>query len=107
MLDKSTFARLTQCRSGHAHTGEYYRSINKPERGVACCCGAAVQTRDHLLVECPLYERYRHILRNASPELSVTHLLGTEAGVAATAKFLRRSRAFGRPTTADEDGDAA
>lgn len=96
---KSVTARLTQCRSGHAHTGEYNLAINKPERGLACCCGAALQTRDHLLTDCPEYERYRGVLRDASPALSVTHLLGTHEGIAATAKFLRRSGAFGRPTT--------
>ncbi|KZV92861.1 hypothetical protein EXIGLDRAFT_584961, partial [Exidia glandulosa HHB12029] len=86
--------RLTQCRSGHAHTGEYYRMISKPERGLACCCGAALQTRDHILAECPRYERYRNVLRNVSPELSTTQLLGTREGIRATSTFLRRSGAF-------------
>lgn len=104
-LDKSVLARLTQCRSGHAHTGEYYRSINKPERGLACCCGAALQTRSHLLVDCPQYEHHRHILRDVSPALSVTQLLGTREGIQATSIFLRRSGAFGRPTTAGGDAE--
>ena len=39
--DKKTLATLTQCRSGHAFTGKYYRSINKPECGLARPCGGA------------------------------------------------------------------
>ncbi|EJD44242.1 hypothetical protein AURDEDRAFT_33790, partial [Auricularia subglabra TFB-10046 SS5] len=51
-------------------------------------------TRDHLLTECPEYERFRGVLRDVSPALSVTQLLGTRTGIAATAKFLCRSGAF-------------
>ncbi|KZW01709.1 hypothetical protein EXIGLDRAFT_829900 [Exidia glandulosa HHB12029] len=40
-------------------------------------------------------------LRNASPQLSVTDLLGTREGIAATAKFIQRSGAFARPATLD------
>ncbi|EJD36481.1 hypothetical protein AURDEDRAFT_34626, partial [Auricularia subglabra TFB-10046 SS5] len=89
-----TLSALTQCRTGHAFTGEYYRSINKPERGFACPCGAALQTRNHILAECPDYEQHRDILRDVSPSLSIPELLGTKAGIHATAKFIRRSGAF-------------
>ncbi|EJD33473.1 hypothetical protein AURDEDRAFT_117862 [Auricularia subglabra TFB-10046 SS5] len=95
--DKSTTARITQCLSGYARTGEYKKAINTPERGFACCCGAVLQNHDHL-TGCPQYERYRGVLSDMSPSLSVTQLLGTPASIATTAKFLRRSGAFGRPT---------
>ncbi|EJD49164.1 hypothetical protein AURDEDRAFT_38008, partial [Auricularia subglabra TFB-10046 SS5] len=82
------------CRTRHAFTGEYFRSINKPEHGFACSCGAALQTRDHILAECPVYERHRNLLRDVSPSLSIPELLGTKAGIHATAKFIRRRGAF-------------
>lgn len=100
-LDKSTYARVLQCRTGHAFTGEYNRAINKPDRGLACVCGAPLQTRDHLLAHCPELERYRGALRDVSPQLDVAHLLGTREGIAAVAKFTRRSGAFGRPAALD------
>ncbi|KZW00227.1 hypothetical protein EXIGLDRAFT_797787 [Exidia glandulosa HHB12029] len=100
-LDKSTFSRLLQCRTGHAFTGEYYRAINKPERGLACTCGVPLQTRDHLLVGCPDLERYRRPLRDVSPMLIVADLLGTREGLKATAKFIRASGAFLKPAGED------
>ena len=98
ILDKRTLARLVQCRSGHAFTGEYNRAVNKPERGLACTCGRALQTRDHLLVECPDLEQYRYHLRNASPALHIPTLLGTREGIRATSKFIAHSGAFSHPT---------
>ena len=102
MLDKGLFACLIQCRSGHAFTGEYFRAIEKLERGLHCLCGEALQTHDHLLVHCLEYGQYRYILRDASPELSIPDLLGTQDGIFATAKFLRKSGAFARPTTLED-----
>lgn len=101
--DKRILSALTQCRSGHAFTGEYYRAINKPERGLGCPCGEAIQTRDHVIRDCPEYEMYRHILRDVSPGLIISDLLGTREGISALAKFVRRSGAFGRPTTVGVD----
>ena len=97
-LDKRTLARLVQCRSGHAFTGEYNRAMNKPERGLACTCGQALQTRDHMLVDCPEFEGQRHHLRNASPSLHIPTLLGTREGISATSKFIAHSGAFRHPT---------
>ncbi|EJD37782.1 hypothetical protein AURDEDRAFT_72831, partial [Auricularia subglabra TFB-10046 SS5] len=57
----------------------------------------------YILAECPVYERHRKILRDVSPSLSVPEFLGTKAGIHATAQFIRRSGAFGRPTTEVED----
>ncbi|EJD39593.1 hypothetical protein AURDEDRAFT_71053 [Auricularia subglabra TFB-10046 SS5] len=92
------FARLLQCRTGHAFTGEYYRAINKPERGYACTCGVPLQTRDHLLVGCPDLEQHRAPLYAFAPQLVVADLLGTKEGLQATVKFLKASGAFLKPT---------
>ncbi|KAJ6453146.1 hypothetical protein C8R45DRAFT_847281, partial [Mycena sanguinolenta] len=56
--------------------------------------GEHFQSREHLLCECPRYEDQRHILREASRDLSLPELLGTKEGIAATAKFLEESGAF-------------
>ncbi|EJD38462.1 hypothetical protein AURDEDRAFT_30014, partial [Auricularia subglabra TFB-10046 SS5] len=82
------------CRTGHAFTGEYYRAIDKPERGFACTCGVPLQTRDHLLVGCPDLERYRAPLYAHAPQLVVADLLGTKEGLQATVRFLKASGAF-------------
>ncbi|EJD53455.1 hypothetical protein AURDEDRAFT_54215 [Auricularia subglabra TFB-10046 SS5] len=95
------FARLLQCRTGHAFTGEYYRAIDKPERGFACTCGVPLQTRDHLLVGCPELERYRAPLYAFAPQLVVVDLLGTKEGLLATVRFLKASGAFLKPAAED------
>ncbi|CAA7268111.1 unnamed protein product [Cyclocybe aegerita] len=45
------FARVCQCITGHAPIGAYYRrfKINEPH---GCTCGAALQSRQHILFRC-------------------------------------------------------
>ncbi|CAA7268133.1 unnamed protein product [Cyclocybe aegerita] len=45
------FARICQCITGHAPIGAYYRrfKINEPH---GCTCGAALQSRQHVLFRC-------------------------------------------------------
>ncbi|CAA7267377.1 unnamed protein product [Cyclocybe aegerita] len=45
------FARVCQCITGHAPIGAYYRrfKINEPH---GCTCGAALQSRQHVLFRC-------------------------------------------------------
>ncbi|CAA7270785.1 unnamed protein product [Cyclocybe aegerita] len=49
------FARVCQCITGHAPIGAYYRrfKINEPH---GCTCGAALQSRQHVLLCC--HDRY-------------------------------------------------
>ncbi|KAH8079412.1 hypothetical protein BXZ70DRAFT_869703, partial [Cristinia sonorae] len=52
--DASRMARLTRVLTGHAPIGAYRARFNLP--GPAeCACGAASQTREHLLFECRLW----------------------------------------------------
>jgi hypothetical protein len=90
---RTVSSRITQVISGHAFLGEYYRRF-VPTEPVACPCGAILQTREHILRECHLFNHARHHLREASDTLSLPILLGSPKGLAAVAKFLDSSNAF-------------
>ncbi|KAJ6613598.1 hypothetical protein B0H10DRAFT_1630755, partial [Mycena sp. CBHHK59/15] len=90
---REVYGRLVQCRTGHAFIGEYYAKFVPLER-IACQCGERYQTREHILRECENYEQHRDLLRDASAELSLPDILGTENGLQALAKFLEASGAL-------------
>ncbi len=48
--DQKTFSRLMQCRTGHAHMGEYYRRF-VPTQDIECPCGVQVQMRQHITLD--------------------------------------------------------
>ncbi|PBK80462.1 hypothetical protein ARMGADRAFT_949655, partial [Armillaria gallica] len=87
------FGRLIQCRTGHAHVGEYYELFNIPE-ATDCECGERLQTREHIIRTCPRYSGYQQILREGSQNLIMCDLLGTTEGIEAVASFLAESGAF-------------
>ncbi|KAJ6604183.1 hypothetical protein DFH09DRAFT_1242248 [Mycena vulgaris] len=97
-MTREVFGRVTQCRIGHGYTGEYYSRF-VPSESVDCPCGEAFQTREHLLRECPRYTDQRHILEDASRDVSLPEILGTKDGIAALAKFLEESGAFTKTGT--------
>ena len=90
---RELFGRLLQCRTGHNYSGEYYARF-VPSESIDCPCGEPLQTREHILRDCPRYEPHRHTLRDASPRLFLPTLLGTKEGIKATTKFLEKSGAF-------------
>ncbi|KZT33600.1 hypothetical protein SISSUDRAFT_983617, partial [Sistotremastrum suecicum HHB10207 ss-3] len=59
-----------------------------------CPCGEPLQTRAHIIQECPLYEEDREVLRSFDRDLSLQRLLGEPEGIEALAEFIRRSDAF-------------
>ncbi|KAJ6629981.1 hypothetical protein B0H10DRAFT_1676601, partial [Mycena sp. CBHHK59/15] len=73
--------------------GEYCAKF-VPSECVGCQCGAAFQTRDHILRECEKYEWDRDLLREVSDQLSIPDILGIEKGIQALAKFLEKMGAF-------------
>ncbi|SRR5258708_1682183 len=90
--DRKSFSRLIQFRTGHAHIGEYYRRFVKSE-DPTCGCGYAIQTRHHILRDCPRYINQRPLLgsgRNANLE----RLIGTEAGIKRLTKFITHTKAI-------------
>lgn len=92
---REVLGRLVQVQTGHGAFGEYYRRFHINE-DIACPCGDALQTRVHILTECPLYEDYQYILRQVSRNAALPDILGTQAGVKALADFLSNSGAFTR-----------
>jgi hypothetical protein len=90
---REVFGRLIQCRTGHGYIGEFYQRF-VPSENVNCICGEPLQTREHLLRECPRYETHRHILRQVSRDISLPEILGTRDGIRALSEFLEKSGAF-------------
>ena len=91
-LDRRTFSRTLQCRTGHAHIGEYYRRFVPSERQI-CHCSNTLQTRHHILFECKTHFRHRHILDTGRAR-NIETLLGSERGIRRLAHFLKASRAY-------------
>jgi ribonuclease HI len=86
--------RLIQSITGHAFFGKYYQRF-RPSDPTACPCGQTpLQTREHIICECPIHERARGHLRKVSKTLSLPIILGTLKGLTAFAKFLADSTAF-------------
>ncbi|KAI0070801.1 hypothetical protein K474DRAFT_1564735, partial [Panus rudis PR-1116 ss-1] len=56
------FARLTRFLSGHFPHGEFRQRFNI-EGPRNCACGHALETRDHILYDCPLWIRSRSLQR--------------------------------------------
>lgn len=93
LLKCEVFGRVTQCRTGHCFTGEYYRYF-VPAEPDDCPCGHHRQTRAHVLQDCPRYVLHRHVLRDISETIDLPTILGTAEGIAALAVFIARSGAF-------------
>jgi ribonuclease HI len=93
-----TYGRLIQCRTGHAYTGEFRRSFIplSPDPSSCPCDNELLETRTHILRDCPRYAQHRNILVKASRGLSLTVLLGSKKGITALADFLTKSGAFSR-----------
>ncbi|KAF7980442.1 hypothetical protein HWV62_38290 [Athelia sp. TMB] len=70
-----------------------------PDENVDCPCGEALQTREHILCDCPRYQPHRHILSDASRDLSLPEILGTKKGIEALNEFLEKSGAFTKTGT--------
>ena len=66
-LDRNMLGPVTQIRTDHGYFGDYYARFNIPEQ-VSCSCGATLQTREHILFDCPLLDKARYILSKAAPD---------------------------------------
>ncbi|KAH7930245.1 hypothetical protein BV22DRAFT_66415 [Leucogyrophana mollusca] len=53
-----------------------------------------LQTREHIIRECPQYEAHRQVLRGVSREIIMSEVMGTEKGIEALAEFIKESGAF-------------
>jgi hypothetical protein len=100
----STFYRFT---TGHAFTGDYTRRfypLHTPEQ-VACPCGEPIQTVEHVLTTCPLYDaaRQRHLNANGRPR-TLPQLFANAKRVQALLRFLEETRACAKPRATWEPG---
>ena len=98
---REVFGRVIQCRSGHAYTGEFRQSFLplSPDPTACQCDNETLESRSHILLECPRYDQYRKILKKESRYLALPVLLGSNKGIIALAKFLHKSGAFSRTGT--------
>src|SRR5258708_6927581 len=90
-LSRKTFSRLMQFRTGHAHIGEYYKRFVRSENP-SCSCGHPIQSRQHILYDCPKLNRHRSLLgtgRNAHSESPI----GTQKGIIRLMHFIAISKA--------------
>src|SRR5258708_23373087 len=90
--DRRTFSRLVQCRTGHAHIGEYYKKF-VPTESMGCTCGTTVQTREHVIKQCKNHTRHRPVLGHGR-HAQIGRLMGTVKGIRKLSTFIKRSGAF-------------
>jgi ribonuclease HI len=93
---RGAHARLNQAILGHAHIGAYYMRMNIPEPSECPCGEARIQTREHIIQDCELFEAQRHLLHDVDSTLSLSKLLGTKKGLLAMAAFLDKTSAFSK-----------
>lgn len=76
-----------------SYYGAYYATF-VPDENVECPCGEPLQSRDHIIRSCTRYHPHRHELEGLARGTSFSEVLGTTKGIAALAKFLRKSGTF-------------
>jgi hypothetical protein len=89
-------ARAMQVLTGHAFLGEFYNRMIPSEK-IDCECGEELQTRQHVLRDCPLFEAERFRLRKVIPSVDERKIVHSKAGRAALLDFLSNTRAFLKP----------
>jgi ribonuclease HI len=96
--DRELFGRVTQCRIGHAYTGEFRQTFlpHLDEPNTCPCDNETPQTRDHILRDCTKYEQHRNALRKVSGTVALPEILGTRKGIQALSAFLKKTGAFTR-----------
>src|SRR5882724_1150976 len=102
MISRPLMSRLTQCATGHAYTGEYYKRFI-PSLSTSCPCSEVdlLQTREHVLFYCPLIsdnacEVLRALLPDSSGPSSSISLLFKTKNIAHLARFLQQSQALSK-----------
>jgi hypothetical protein len=101
---REVFGFVTQCRTGHSYTGEFRRVFLplSPEPMSCPCDAGTLETRSHILQECPRFTKHPKIHKEASRDIALPEILGTKKGIAALSEFIRKSGAFtrsGQPPT--------
>ena len=84
---------VTQARTGHGYSGEYYLTHNIQEPS-DCPCGAEPLTRTHILFECEIHKEHGHFIEEGTPGHKLATILSAKKGIDTLAKFVRGSKAF-------------
>jgi ribonuclease HI len=95
---REIFGRVIQCRTGHSYTGEFRQAFLplSPDPTACPCDPETLETRNHILRECPRFAQHHHILKKVSRDIVLSDILGTKKGIAALADFIHKSGAFTR-----------
>lgn len=80
---------------GFSHWGAH-RLLIVPAEPVDFSCGTDYQTRAQILQECPRYQKWRHLLQDVSPQISIPEILGIREGIAVLSAFIQKSGAFSK-----------
>jgi hypothetical protein len=91
-LKCNIFGRLMQARIGHTHIGKYYRDFILED--ISCPCDAIIQTHIHILSECPLFDKHRHLLHDEEQNTIPIDLFGTKKGIKCFTEFLTKMNTF-------------
>ncbi|KZT10594.1 uncharacterized protein LAESUDRAFT_809548 [Laetiporus sulphureus 93-53] len=86
--------RLVQLLMGHGHVGSYYHRFMAEESTQCQCRTTNLQTREHLLVHCPLYTHSRHHLGNPAHPIRLKRLFASKHARQKLAAFLTETDAF-------------
>ncbi|KZT03588.1 uncharacterized protein LAESUDRAFT_659683, partial [Laetiporus sulphureus 93-53] len=79
---------------GHGHIGSYYHRFVAEESTVCQCRTANIQTREHLLIHCPLYTHHRHLLGNPNRPIRLARLFTSKYARHQLAAFLTETDAY-------------
>ena len=67
------------------------------------CDNETIETREHILTECPRFAQHQDILEKVSRSIAMPSMLSSKEGIEALSKFLHKVTAFTRmgsiPTT--------
>ena len=100
---RELFGRVVQTVTSHGYTGEYYQRFVQTESPWCTCTDEVsdptLQTRHHIICECPRYEAFRNILRKNHPNLhahnfSPRRLFDPHNGLHDLIHFMHKSGAF-------------
>ena len=70
-LDRSEASRLNPFAANHFPSKEYLHRFGERVPDQICLCGAPMEDRDHLLLECPIFSRARQQLNLTEQPLSI------------------------------------
>ncbi|KAI5114856.1 hypothetical protein M0805_008787 [Coniferiporia weirii] len=88
-------SRAVQVVLGHGHFGTYAARF-LPNLPISCPCSAPLQTRKHLLLECPLFRHARGPLPAEDRPSAQPPTWGSRLGLGWLFPFLCRTTAFTR-----------